>query len=452
MPVDRALIKTIVVVMMENRSFDNLLGYLSLPPHSRNNVDGLGKVADWQDRYSSIYEGEKYRPFLLDDPYDPIDADPPHERDPIALQMGKPENGVFPLNGFVANYATAKGARPPRPGSNPPVMGYYSADQAPVTNFFAEKFAICDHWFSALPAGTQPNRLMAMSGYSRIDVNTVPLPNQDLVYDWLTKNGIRWRVYHEELPFYAMMPSWVSCVVEENRFRPFERFFDDVDDEPPDEFPQVIFIEPAYTDAPHLGVSSDDHAPSAIKGGQEFLLEVYRGVTNNPDLWKNAVLIVTYDEHGGFFDHISPPAIRTDPPPQASYSRPFETLGIRVPAFVISPFVKPGAVYSGLLDHTSILKFIGQVFGPKGSYSDVVDKRPVGSVMDMLEASGAPSAAPAIPSLETYLEKEAGLAGYTPGTVPSNTLQIAFKDALDRIRAHTVKPQGRLAELPAKFS
>ena len=196
------LVKTIVIVMMENRSFDNLLGYLSLPPHARTDVEGLGKEPDWQQRFASTYQGNKYLPFILTDPYDTtIDADPPHERDPIALQMGKPVGGIFPMDGFVANYATAKGAKPPVPGSNPPVMGYFTADQAPVTDFFAHEFAICDHWYSALPAGTQPNRLMAMSGYTLIDVNQVPLPDQELVYDWLTKNGVRWRVYHEELPF-----------------------------------------------------------------------------------------------------------------------------------------------------------------------------------------------------------------------------------------------------------
>ena len=81
-------------------------------------------------------------------------------------------------------------------------MGYFTGTQAPVTDFFARNFAIYDHWFSSLPAGTQPNRLMApMSGLSKIDVNQVPLPDQELVYDWLTQNGVRWRVYHQDMPF-----------------------------------------------------------------------------------------------------------------------------------------------------------------------------------------------------------------------------------------------------------
>lgn len=448
---DARLIKRIVVVMMENRSFDNLLGYLSLPPSSRTDVQGLGRAADWQERYASVYQGHRYRPFLLTDPYQPIEADPPHERDPIALQMGQPANGVFPMNGFVANYANASGATPPTPDSKPPVMGYYSAEQAPVTHFFADNFAICDRWFSALPAGTQPNRLMAMSGYTRIDVNQAPLPDQHLIYDWLTERGIRWRVYHEELPFYSLMPRWIPAIVAGKHFRPFERLFGDTENEPPDEFPQVVFVEPAYTDAPHIGLSSDDHAPSAIKGGQEFLLEVYRGITNDLELWSGTVMIVTYDEHGGFFDHVSPPHIHTEPPQDAEFDRPFETLGVRVPAFVISPFVKSGSIYHGVLDHTSILKLIGTVFDEKGSYSEVVDKRPVGNVFDLLGQDNDVANAPVIGSLDDYRSKAAPNAGFTPGRAPKSTLQHAFQSALDRIREQPVKPHGKLAQVLDAF-
>src|SRR5256885_1419316 len=148
MPINLDLIKTIVVVMMENRSFDHLLGYLCLEPFNRNDVEGLKSTPAWQDKAASDYNGTKYCPFLLTDPYDLIDADPPHERDQIATQMGTAVNGMFPLNGFVTNYAGAKGAPPLTAHSQPPVMGYFSSEQVPVTDFFAQNFVICDHWFS----------------------------------------------------------------------------------------------------------------------------------------------------------------------------------------------------------------------------------------------------------------------------------------------------------------
>jgi phospholipase C len=452
MAINLDLVKTIVVVIMENRSFDNLLGYLSFDAERWKNVEGLGKTPDWEDKCASVYEGNRYQPFLLTDPYDVIDADPPHERDQIATQMGTATGGAFPMNGFVANYATAKGATHPVPGSLPPVMGYFTAEQAPVTDFFARNFAICDHWFASLPAGTQPNRLMAMSGFSRIDVNHTPIPDQELVYDWLTRNGIRWRVYHEGMPFFALMARWLPDILIERNFRPLEQFFNDVENEPPEDRPQVVFIEPAYTDAPHLGASSDDHAPSGIKGGQKFLLEAYRGVMRLPDVWSGTVMVVTYDEHGGFFDHVSPPAVRTDPPADGQYTKAgFDTLGVRVPAFVISPFVKPGTVFNSRLDHTSILKFIGQKFGKNGIYSELVSNRAVGSVLDVLDGTGVGSDAPGVPSLEEYLHKEPGHAGFLPGTAPDSPLQTAFQDALDRIRTHSAKPPGKFDDLLASF-
>jgi phospholipase C len=450
MSIDLNLIKTIVVVMIENRSFDNLLGYLSLGAYNGNKIEGVSADPAWRDKVASVYNGTRYRPFLLTDPYDAIDADPPHERDQIAIQMGTATSGTFPMNGFVTNYASAKGAKPPTAGSQPPVMGYFGADQAPVTNFFAQNFTICDHWFSALPAGTQPNRLMAMSGFSMIDVNQVPLPNQDLVYDWLTRNGIRWRVYHEGMPFFTLMPCWISDIVREEHFRPLEQLYDDVQNDPPGEFPQVIFIEPTYTDAPHIGRSSDDHAPAAIKGGQEFLLEAYRCITRVPDVWSGTVMVVTYDEHGGFFDHVSPPVLRTDPPAGAHYNIGFDTLGVRVPAFVISPFVKRKTVFNRLLDHTSILRFIGQKFGNAGSYSDLVNKRVVGSVLDVLDEQNL-HPAPTVPSLIPYLAKQPGRAGFVPGTAPGTPIQKGFQNALDSIRTHPDKPAGKFDALLSAF-
>ena len=444
-------IKTIVVVMMENRSFDNLLGYWSLDRYGRHDVDGLKTDPAWLAKVANPYNGQKFPPFLLTDPYHVIDADPPHERAPIALQMGAPVGGIFPMDGFVTNYAGAEGAKSHTVQNPPPVMGYFTGEQAPVTDFFARSFAICDHWFSSLPAGTQANRLMAMSGYSRIDTNQVPLPRHDLVYDWLTRNGIRWRVYHEAMPFFAMMPQWIDDVLIGENFRPLKQLSLDVENDPPAEFPQVIFIEPTYSDSPHIGIGTDDHAPSAIKGGQQFLLEVYRDMTQDPDKWAGTVMIVTYDEHGGFFDHVSPSALRTEPPADGLFRTAFETLGVRVPAFVISSFVEPGTVFNPLLDHTSILKFIGQKFGRDGRYSDVVDRRAVGSVLDVLNAPDSRRKAPVIPSLNAYLQKEPPSAGFVPGTTPGSPIQRSFQDALDTIRRHPARPAGKFDDLLAAF-
>jgi phospholipase C len=426
---DAAQIKRIVVVMMENRSFNTLLGYMSLDEFGKRDVDGLKNDPAWNAAAASIYNSTSYLPWHSDDPFSLMPGDPPHERDPIKLQLGTPTNGVFPMNGFVKNYANVC---PVKPGDRPPVMSYFTPAEAPITAFLADNFAVCDRWFSALPAGTQANRLIAMGGSSKIDSNTFPLPDQDLVYDWLNAKNIPWRVYHEGLPFFVMMPKWTLSIFDEKYFRRFTRLDNDLMQSLPDELPKVMFMEPTYTDAPHIGASTDDHAPTAVKAGQEFLLKVYKAFSSLPDVWAGTVIIVTYDEHGGFFDHVSPPSQITKAP-NGEYDD-FQSLGVRVPALIISPLVAKGTIFHGQLDHTSILKFIGQVFGG-GSYTPDVDERGVGSVWDVLNVANSDATPPPAPqNLIDYLARQIQPAGYTPGKPAHNESAKSFKIALDKMQ------------------
>ncbi len=397
------LVDTIVVLLLENRSFDHMLGYLSLPPYSRTNVDGLSSDPAWLTRYRNLFDGRAFSPFHMTEKRLP--GDPPHDRGWINLQLGAPSSsGDYPMQNFVASYAHAPGVEI---HDFPEVMGYYTPAEVPVTDFFAQSFAICDHWFAPLPAGTQPNRLMAMAGYTSIDDNCTTLPEHTLVYDWLTAKGVRWRVYHESVPFFALMDKWLPRILG-NEFRRLDRLPVDVQKEDGSTFPQVMFVEPTYTDA-HIGQPSDDHPPSSIARGQELLRKVYRALTSNPARWSRTVLIVTYDEHGGFFDHVSPLAIKSAPPAGATY-RTFDSSGVRVPAMVVSPLVSPRRVFTRPMDHTSILRFIAEKFAD-GSYSDAVDTRQAGSialssisdVLDLAAPRGdiphPPLAAPFLPTL-----------------------------------------------------
>jgi phospholipase C len=447
-------IKNIVVVMMENRSFDNMLGHLSLGPGGRKDVDGLRDDPGWMAQFANEFDGVRFLPNRLTDPYHVIDTDPHHERPDITLQMGHPDaDGKFPLNGFVASYA-ASGGGCLSTDNPPPVTGYFTAKEAPVHDFFAKNFLTCDQWFSSLPAGTQPNRLMAMSGETRIDINHEPIPDQQLVFDWLTSKGISWRVYHEGMPFFALMERWIPDILLNKNFRPLSSLGEDIDNRDDEPLPEVIFIEPTYTDSPHFGPSSDDHTPTAIKGGQEFLSTAYRLISDvDQEFWEGVVMVVTYDEHGGFFDHVSPPAIPTAPPPDAEFSTAFQTLGLRVPAFVISPFVKPGSVYSKVLDHTSILKFIGTKFN-NGKYSPAVDQRKVGNVYEVLSDDARPGNPPSMPSLHDFhLAEDAPIVGYTPDNPPSSIIQRGFQRSLETIRRSSPdneKFQDLLEKFPPK--
>ncbi len=374
-------IDTVLIVLMENRSFDHMLGSLGLPPF-RLAVDGLQNAGG--PRYGNPYNGGSYLPFhmsRLDMPHDP-----PHERAPIANQIGAVISGEYNMTGFVQSYYMNGQIAGPAPGTLPEVMGYFTPDEVPMTDFLARNFAVCDRWFSSIPASTQPNRLMAMSGYTLIDGNVHVLDDQYLVYDWLNDHGISWRVYHEGIPFFALMPRILGRLLDDN-FRGFERLYNDFKDESEATFPEVIFVEPTYTDAPHLGTPSDDHPPSSIAGGQAFLRNVYTALTCNPARWARTLMILTYDEHGGFFDHASPRAIVTPPPRNAKFAT-FNSSGVRVPGIVVSPLVPAGTIYSQPLDHTSILAMVAQKYGARGeTYSDEVEQRRgvfTGNIADML--------------------------------------------------------------------
>ncbi|RZF23752.1 phospholipase, partial [Paraburkholderia sp. UYCP14C] len=257
----------------------------------------------------------------------------------------------------------------------------HDAQTLPAFDFLARHYTICDSWFAPLPSGTQPNRLMAMAGESAISDNVQGLkfiPDQALVYDWLRERGIPWCVYQSGsfFPFFSLMKKWLPEIITSltlphddvgGSFRRYTRFAADWQSNAI--MPKVIFIEPEYTDGPNCN-PNDDHSPTGVAPGQAFVADVYRTLTSNADRWRNTLLIVTYDEHGGFFDHVSPLRL---PDNVAGFA--FETTGLRVPAILVSPYVSAGGVFSGNLDHTSILQLLAEKFDSNRIYSAAVSAR-----------------------------------------------------------------------------
>ena len=371
-------IDTIIIVIMENRSFDHILGYLSLPttPNPMP-VDGLSSDPDWIAAHANLNAGATYACQPLAPDVQTI-SDPAHDHLSISMQITiPPADAALPgMGGFAQSYATYSSPTPADPGL---VMGYYDQTAVPVFDFFARHFVVCDHWFASLPLGTQANRFMAMAGESPIvDNASVFLPDQKLVYDWLTEQKVRWCAYQSGgfFPFFSLMPDWLpeiatsltlSALGGRGRFRRYAKFADEW--RSPDPMPSVIFIEPEYTDGPHSS-PNDDHPPTGVAPGQAFLADIYQTLISNSARWAKAMMVVTYDEHGGFFDHIPPLPI-----PAQVNNRPFATTGVRVPAFVISPQVAAGQVFNGDLDHTSILQLLDDRFARGQGYSLAVNAR-----------------------------------------------------------------------------
>ena len=393
---DLSRVETVVIAMLENRSFDHILGHLGLPDSGHPLAGRIEGIQHAQVYYAH----DTYQPRPITSPS--LAPGPPHEREDIDMQLN---SLAGPMHGFVQSYRNgypnADVAR---------VMEYCGKGYLPATEFLARNFAICDNWFAPLPASTLPNRLMAMSGYSLVDhtqsgyfqiaQDLFHNNPDDLVYDWLSARGISWRVYLAGYSFFFMqMPRVLSLyegdVQEQNLFRPIDRLIEDFQN---GDLPQVVFIEPLYQDDYRRGsaAASDDHPPASLYGGQRLLRIVYEALSTGA-AWNNLVAFITYDEHGSFFDHVRPPAIATAPPSQALYNEGFKTLGVRVPGIVVSPFVRTASLCEKVLDHTSMLKFLGEKFDA-GRYTDLVDNRAVESASaaldDQLLANGSTTPPP----------------------------------------------------------
>ncbi len=162
---DLSLIDTIVIVMLENRSFDHMLGHLSLPKHANGStVEGL-KAPLKRVEYENLHGGEPFYPFEMRD--GALASDLPHERSEVESTLGlSAVTGRFSMSGFVSAYFAKT---PVNRTTKPDPMGFLTAVDVPITRFFADNYCVCDHWFAPLPTSTQPNRIMALTGTTRID-------------------------------------------------------------------------------------------------------------------------------------------------------------------------------------------------------------------------------------------------------------------------------------------
>jgi phospholipase C len=363
----------LVVVMLENRSFDHMLGYLSLPPElggrGRGAVDGLtGPAAN-----VNSYDGAEYPIHHLSQTAFKGEAeDPDHSGRSVDEQLA--EGGA----GFVENFARISRARAAKLGVPVPeaglVMGYYDAEDLPVYDHLASEYCVVDRWFSSVPGATWPNRLYSMTGRaagSRDDVSP-PIYALPSFARYLDQHEVDWRWYSFDPatlraadPAYRLSNHHRFAFVDSRSLRIAERAVGELMEEGPsflddvanDKLPAVSWIDPRFKDLRVLGPdSNDDHPPSDVIAGQDLVLTIYHALSSAPS-WAKTLLVITYDEHGGFYDHVSPPAAVDE-------DHDFQRLGVRVPALLVSPLVARESSSMALLggdfhfDHTSLIKTI----------------------------------------------------------------------------------------------
>jgi phospholipase C len=359
----RSKIDTIVVVMMENRSFDHYLGALRLV-EGRVEVDGLD--ASMSNPHPDGHD-EAVRPATID-----CVADPPHSWTGSHNQFADGTNA-----GFVTEYAEEVGSE--LAGE---VMGYWDRVMLPTFYAFADHYTICDQWFCSLMTSTWPNRFYALCAQNDgVTGNDLPTTVYPSIFTRLSEAGVSWGAYYANLPWAVLLPD----VGPEPNFSPIEQFFEQAAE---GTLPRVCWVEPEYG-------RNDDHPPEHPLAGQIFVQSIYQALVTSPQ-WDRTLFIVIYDEHGGFYDHVPPPTA-----PDARAAEGFDQLGFRVPALVVGPWVKAGHVSHVPYDHTSWLAFAEHLFDLEPLTERDAAADPMTDVLDLARMrDGAPILPVPFPAIE----------------------------------------------------
>ena len=409
-------IEHIVVLMMENRSFDNVLGWLydaaNAPPFDQvpagqvfdglsgktlsNPVPGGGVAMPALETvlsYPNPDPGELFADVYAS-LFNTTDPPIPNRTDPPGMQ------------GFVTNYAAivadynAKHSSNPIPTDPRIIMNGYAPATLPVVGALANGYAVCDHWFSSIPSQTFCNRSFVHAGTSSGYVNnswkTGPEPwdvgifsnATSTIYNLLEAAHVSWKIYYGgSLAFcnafltQQAITHYATNDPATNRFSPMPQFYADAAAPAgatgPGSLPSYSFIEPHFLSSSQYGPENDGHppynpieidGPSNLLRAELLIHDVYTALRNSPN-WNSTLLVITSDEHGGCYDHVPPPltvspdgkVVPTSQPGGSGFE--FTRLGVRVPTILVSPLIAQGAVINTTFDHTSIIKTVINRFG-----------------------------------------------------------------------------------------
>ena len=371
MPPILSQIKHIVVVMLENRSLDNMCGWL----YSDANRPGQFLPAGSPQIFDGLEQGmvnPSNRDYFAGRPSVPVPVgygvtssvvpipDPQETFVNVTEQLygpgGATATPAYPMQGFVVNYENARGVT-----NAGQIMEAHLPSQLPVLSQMALSYAISDAWFASVPSQTWPNRSFVHAGTSNghVDNGDPPDPlqwNIPTIFNVLVRQNISWSVYSDTVVTPSltrtMFPSLWDVSLSAN-FHGFQQFEDACAG---NTLPAYSFLEPSFLVEPN-----DAHPPHDVEAAEQLLFRIWTAVSTSPG-WPETLLVITFDEHGGCHDHVLPPMGAI--PPDAS-STPgdqgfgFDRFGVRVPAILVSPYIQAGTVFrsntSVPYDHTSIL-------------------------------------------------------------------------------------------------
>ncbi len=397
-------ISHVFVLMLENRSFDHLFGFSQLTGTDAatgqpTSIDGLTGAE------RNTYAGIEY-PVVRGADFS-LAVDPSHEFPAVLDQLAGPHVpyvAPYPplqLAGFVDSFVQSGG------GADPGAIlkGFDTATQLPILHTLAREFAICDRWFSSMPGPTWPNR-MFVHGASSSGLDHSPTTAEILgwetvegfafpngsIFDALRRKGVPFRLYSgDEFPMVAALRG--IELLDTHRIEDLVR-----DLKTPTFLPSYVFIEPAYDIPGHFRHGSSMHPLGDVRAGEALVKTVYEALRAS-SVWASSVLLVLWDEHGGFYDHVPPPVAVPpgDTAPGSKYDQfgfTFAQYGVRLPALVVSPFVPRGTIDHRLYDHASVPATLEALFGLPAMTARDAQAR---TVLDLLSLSTPRTSADAAP-------------------------------------------------------
>jgi phospholipase C len=382
----------VVLVMLENRSFDHMLGFLYPKSDSFDGLDGTESNRDAGGNETSVF---KITADLQNAYYYPL-ADPAEgyqaTNDQLFSTDMPPASGEATNDGFVTSFANEL-AHPRHPldpklagAVASSIMGMYAPETLPVLSGLAKGFAVCDRWLASVPTQTFPNRAFAVAGtslgYTDNSARGHPAFDTPSVFGKLADVGQTWRIYgYSGIPLTAGdFPDTVQPGPNGEVVSGFMRFQADAAN---GQLAAFSYIEPewatyprakdppvvAHADDEHnFQVENDQHPVSNLAVGEKLLYDIYEALRSGP-AWEKTLLIITYDEHGGCYDHMHPPTGAVAPDNTVGPSGfDFTRFGVRVPAVIVSPLIPEGTILRACtdgppFDHTSIIATLRARFG-----------------------------------------------------------------------------------------
>lgn len=357
--------KHIIVLMLENRSFDHMFGFMTV---DQPRIPG-DKIDNLKGDESNVDASGKDIPVSMDARYaGDYRVDPGHHFPDVTQQLFEKDEVASTakptMGGFVKDYGEQPG------GSlvaSRRVMKCFDPRKLPALTALAKEFAVCDRWFSSVPGPTLPNRAFAHAATSlgHVDMSPIAYWNVMTLYERLDEAKVSSRVYSHDGNTLAFM--FKTLFKKGGKF--LGSYGDFLSDLRGNSLPKYCFIEPRFNDWYDAGnhryyIANDQHPDNNVAEGELLIQEVYQSIRKSK-YWEKSLFVIVYDEHGGFFDHVKPPQTipsGLEKPGVSTFD--FARLGVRVPAVLISPYIEKGTILHDQLEHSSLAATARDILAP----------------------------------------------------------------------------------------